>query len=184
MIDAGHGGYDGGAYGATSEYRESALNLMIVEETKQRLETLGANVILTRGDDTYVALADRMNSVEAISPDLCVSVHQNSMEYNIDITKVHGTLALYWEYAGRSLAKTMANAVSNGLGRQNRGASTQKLAMVRCERYPSVLIEVGFMTNVEELERVASPDGIKCAADAIVNGILDFYATQEEMLLL
>ena len=184
VLDAGHGGYDGGAYGATNEYRESALNLMIVLEAKQMLEKLGANVILTRSDDSYVALVDRMNGVEAIAPDLCVSVHQNSMEYNVDITKVHGTVALYWEYAGRSLSKIMANSVSTWLGRDNREASTQKLAMVRCERYPSTLVEVGFITNVEELERVASPDGIKRAAEGIVNGILDYFAMQEEMLLL
>lgn len=184
VLDAGHGGYDGGALGASAEHSEAALNLRIVLEAKQRLEELGANVILTRGDDTYVALTDRIAEVETLSPDLCVSVHQNSMEYNVDVTKVHGTLALYWEYAGRSLSDVMARSFSTHLGRQNRGASTQKLAMVRCERYPSTLIEVGFMTNVEELEHITSPDGIKRAAQAIVNGILDYYAMQEEMLLL
>ncbi len=184
VLDAGHGGYDGGAYGASAENSESALNLRIVLEAKQMLEELGASVILTRSDDTYVALTDRIGIVEGLSPDLCVSVHQNSMEYNVDVTKVHGTLALYWEYAGRSLAKAMAESVSMGLGRQNRGASTQKLAMVRCERYPSTLVEVGFITNVEELEHIASPDGITRAARSVVDGILDYYAMQEEMLLL
>ncbi len=184
VLDAGHGGYDGGAYGASYEYCESNLNLKIVLDAKQKLEELGANVILTRSEDTYVALTDRMGIVEGLSPDLCVSVHQNSMEYNVDITKVHGSLVLYWEYAGRSLARTLANSVSSALGRQNRGASTQKLAMVRCERYPSALVEVGFMTSVEELEHIASPDGIIRAADAIVDGILNYYAMQEEMLLL
>ncbi len=184
VLDAGHGGYDGGAYGASGENSEAALNLKIVLEAKQKLEELGANVILTRSDDTYVALTDRIVIVEGLSPDLCVSVHQNSMEYNVDVTKVHGSLVLYWEYAGRSLAGTLANSVSTGLGRQNRGASTQKLAMVRCERYPSALVEVGFITNVEELEHITSPDGIGRAAEAIVTGILDYYAMQEEMLLL
>lgn len=145
----------------------------------EKLASLGANVVLTREDDSYVALTDRMNYVEQLSPDIMISVHQNSMDYSVDITKVRGLMALYWEYAGKSLSETMASTLSRALGRSDRGAATQRLAMVRCERYPSTLIEVGFMTSVEEYERICSPDGIETAAQAIADGVLEYYAKQK-----
>jgi len=87
-------------------------------------------------------------------------------------------MALYWEYAGKSLSESMSESLSHALGRINRGASTQRLAMVRCERYPSTLIEVGFMTSVEEYEKTSSAQGIEKTAQAIVDGVLDYYKKQ------
>ena len=178
VLDAGHGGSDMGASGSLKADSEAALNLKIVLSAKEKLEALGASVILTREDDSYVALTDRMEFVEELSPDLMISVHQNSMEYNVDVTKVRGLMALYWEYAGRSLSEVMAETVSASLGRLDRGAAQQKLAMVRCERYPSTLIEVGFMTNVEEYEKTSSPEGIDKAAQAIADGVIKYYKEQ------
>ena len=180
VLDAGHGGNDMGASGANSTDSEAELNLRIVLAARDKLSKLGAEVVLTREDDSYVALTERMKFVEELSPDLMISVHQNSMDYNVDITKVRGLMALYWEYAGKLLSETMADSMSLALGRLNRGASTQRLAMVRCERYPSTLIEVGFMTNVEELERTSSPDGIETAAQAIADGVIEYYRRQSE----
>ncbi len=181
VLDAGHGGSDRGASGANSEDFEAALNLKIVLDAREKLESLGATVVLTREDDSYVALTDRVNYVENLSPDIMISVHQNSMDYNVDVTKIRGLMALYWEYAGRSLSIAMADSMSVALGRLNRGASTQKLAMVRCERYPSVLVEVGFMTNVEELEKTSSAEGIEKCAKAIADGVIKYYRNQEAL---
>jgi uncharacterized lipoprotein YddW (UPF0748 family)/N-acetylmuramoyl-L-alanine amidase len=178
ILDAGHGGKDKGASGSSKESTEAALNLKIVLSARDKLEALGAHVILTRDSDEYYALADRMNFAEDTAPDMLVSVHQNSMDYSVDVTKVRGLMALYWEYAGKSLAETLSESISESLTRLNRGASTQKLAMVRCERYPSTLIEVGFMTNVEEFEKTSSADGIEATANAIVDGIIDYYKRQ------
>jgi len=178
VLDAGHGGSDAGALGANAKHPESSLNLNIILLLRDKLEKLGAKVILTREDDSYVALADRMNHAESISPDILISVHQNSMEYNVDTTRVRGVMALYWEYAGKSLSESMSESLSHALGRINRGASTQRLAMVRCERYPSTLIEVGFMTSVEEYEKTSSAQGIEKTAQAIVDGVLDYYKKQ------
>ena len=178
VLDAGHGGRDVGASGAASIYNEAALNLSIVNLTREKLEALGASVVLTRADDSYIALADRMGYVEDLAPDLMISIHQNSMDYSVDITKIRGLVALYWEYAGRSLSNIMSEKLSLALGRLNRGADTQKLAMVRCERYPSTLIEVGFMTNVEEYERISSPQGTEKASQAIADAVIEYYKRQ------
>lgn len=178
ILDAGHGGKDMGASGSSKDDTEAALNLKIVLSAREKLEALGAKVILTRDSDEYYALVDRMNFAEDTAPDMLVSVHQNSMDYSVDVTKVRGLMALYWEYAGKSLAETLSESVSKSLTRLNRGASTQRLAMVRCERYPSTLIEVGFMTNVEEFEKTSSSEGIEATAEAIVNGILEYYKRQ------
>lgn len=178
VLDAGHGGSDMGASGAYAADSEAAINLKIVLSARDKLEALGAKVVLTREDDSYVALTDRMKFAEELSPDILISVHQNSMEYNVDVTKIRGVMSLYWEYAGKSLSETMSKSLSNALGRLDRGASTQRLAMVRCERYPATLIEVGFMTNVEEYEKITSPEGIETCAKAITDGVLEYYINQ------
>ena len=180
VLDAGHGGRDAGASGAAAEYSEAALNLSIVKSAKDKLEALGASVVLTREDDDYVALADRMNYVEELSPDMMISIHQNSMDYSVDITKIRGLVALYWEHAGRSLSKIMSEKLALALGRLDRGADRQRLAMVRCERYPSTLIEVGFITNVEEYEKISSPQGIEKASQAIADAVIEYYKRQTD----
>ena len=163
-----------GALGADIDYSEAQINLRIVNSAKDKLEKLGANVVLTRTDDSYVALADRMNFVEELSPDLLISVHQNSMEYNVDVTKIRGIMSLYWEYAGKRLSNIMSDTIGGAIGRYNRGSDKQRLAMVRCERYPSTLIEIGFMTNVEEYEKTRSDEGIDTIAQAICDGVIEY----------
>ncbi len=180
ILDAGHGGRDSGAAGPAGDFDEAAINLNITLATEKMLEELGATVILTRSDDEYYLLADRMNFAEENAPDMLISIHQNSMDYTVDVTKIRGLMALYWEYSGKSLAQTLAESMSSALYRYNRGASTQRLAMVRCERYPSTLIEVGFMTNVEEYERICSKEGVDAAARSICDGIIKYYERQSK----
>lgn len=178
VIDAGHGGYDAGASGASPIFKEAQVNLGVAIAAEKALAALGAQVVMTRTEDEYLALTERMNDVETLTPDLSISVHQNSMEYNVDVSKVRGLVALYWEYAGYPLAESMAESLSASLGRYNRGAAQQRLAMVRCERYPSVLIELGFMTSAEELESVTAAGGFERAGAAIADAVLDYYRAQ------
>jgi N-acetylmuramoyl-L-alanine amidase len=77
IIDAGHGGHDTGAIGAKGT-REKDVTLTIVKKLAELLESQGLEVVLTRSDDTYVALEERTRIANAKHGDLFISVHCNA----------------------------------------------------------------------------------------------------------
>jgi len=178
VLDAGHGGSDPGAAGAANGLWEKDLNLRITLAAAEKLRGLGAEVILSRSEDTTVSLAERMALLEKLEPDLCISVHQNSMGYTSDITRIRGTLALWCMDSGLLLADTVGREVADSLGRNYRGNAYQALAVCRNPKFPAALIEVGFITSVEEYEHISSEAGIDAAAEGIANGVLEYYRTQ------
>ena len=188
VLDAGHGGKNPGALGplgaAEGAMNESDFNLEIVMAALPKLEKLGATVILTRDRETPndVPVLERVQELIDVSPDLCVSVHQNSMPYTTDVTKVHGLVGLYWSDSGYMLTSVMGKTMSSALNKMNRSPTKQRLALVRNPKFPSTLVEVCFITNVEEYEKMMQPDSIEKISDSIATGILNYYAAQEKYI--
>ncbi len=182
ILDAGHGGSDSGAAGPNPQYYEKDLNLAIVLKTAPLLRELGANVILTRSEDVTVSIYDRMDLLEETQPDLCISVHQNSIDYSKDATRVNGILSLYYADSGYLLAQAVSASLSESLHRVTRGAAQQRLAMVRNYKFPSMLVEVGFMTCIEEYSPMTGEAAQMKAAEGIVQGILNYYKMQGEYI--
>ncbi len=180
VLDAGHGGTDSGALGPGGAVNEKDLNLAITLEAARSLRALGAEVILTREGDTTVEINDRLVRLDALAPDLSISIHQNSMGYATDITRVRGLIGLYYADAGKLLTETVSAAVSSALNRYERTPSEQRLALCRNARFPSTLIEVGFITCVEEYEKMQNPAVIAATGEAFARGVLDYYAAQEK----
>ncbi|MBR4960530.1 MAG: family 10 glycosylhydrolase [Clostridia bacterium] len=182
ILDAGHGGTDRGAAGAqTAEnevLHEEDLNLLITLETEKLLKELGADVELTRREDVTLDLYARMDILKEKEPDLCISIHQNSMGYTSDITRIRGVLPLYWANSGRLLADTVGAGVAASTGRYLRDTYQQMLAMCRNPKFPQTLIEVGFITCVEEYEQMVSGQGITLAAEGIRDGVLEYFRRQ------
>ncbi len=183
-LDAGHGGYETGAPGAyvsgNQRILEKDLNLSITIETAFLLDALGAEIELLREADVAMPLTERMTYLENSEPDLCISIHQNSIGYTTDATRVRGTLALWCMDSGRLLADCVGPAVADALSRNFRGSNYQALAMCRNPKFPQTLIEVGFITSVEEYEKMVNGDGIRKAAEGIRDGVLEYFAKQAE----
>ena len=179
VLDAGHGGEDSGARGFSTAddkvLNEKQLNLAIVLDAAEKLKALGANVSLIRTDDTTVSLYARMAYLEAAEPDLSISIHQNSMGYSTDITRVRGVLPLYCADSGKLLADCVGGEVGRSTGRYTRASQYQMLALCRNPKFPQTLIEVGFITNAEEYEQMAVGRGITQATDGVVNGVLRYF---------
>lgn len=182
VLDAGHGGWDNGASGAyrsdNGTMNEKDMNLAIVKLAAEKIADLGAEVILTRDEDETVDLYARMDFLQETEPDLCISVHQNSMGYTSDITHIRGTLALWCMDSGVMLADTVGRSVASSLGRYYRGSQYQMLAVCRNPKFPSALIEVGFITSVEEYEQMLAAGGIESAADGVCDGVIEYFAKQ------
>jgi uncharacterized lipoprotein YddW (UPF0748 family)/N-acetylmuramoyl-L-alanine amidase len=195
VLDAGHGGSDPGAFGplrANSSLTDNAsdapgfsnsekdINLALTLAAAEKLSSLGADVILTREEDVTFDTLSRAELLETLEPDLCLSLHQNSMGYSSDITKIRGTLGLFCEAGGQLLADCVGRSVASALYRNYRGTSWQALAMCRNPKFPQALIEVGFMTSVEEYETMTSEAGIERGAQGIADGVMMYFERMAE----
>ncbi len=189
VLDAGHGGGNPGALGplggAKGAVNESDFNLKIVLEMEKHLKELGAAVILTRDEscDIDIPISDRLAVLIEASPDLVISVHQNSMPYTADVTKIHGCVGLYWSDAGYMLADKVGKSVASALNKADLSPTKQRLAMVRNQKFPAALIETCFITNVEEYERMMKPGTMTTIAKAVSDGIISYYKAQEKYIL-
>lgn len=182
VLDAGHGGSDTGALGPNPAFNEKDLNLAIVRKAAPLLRELGAEVVLMREEDVTVDIYTRIAFLEELCPDLCVSIHQNSIDYSVDATKTNGVYVPYYADAGKLLANCLCDSFSRVLGRPSRGAAQQRLALVRNYKFPSALVEVGFMTCVEEYAPMTGEKQQTEAAQALVEGILSYYEMQRQFV--
>ncbi len=173
-LDAGHGGWEIGASGPDPSIPEKDLNRAVVRETARQLAELGADVQLIRPEDEVVLLEDRVKWLEEHPVDLSVSIHQNSMDYSVDVTRIRGTVAFWCMDDGRLLSDCVGRAAARSLGRLYRGSSWTMLALCRNPKIPSALVELGFITCAEEYEQLTSETGVRRAADGVVSGILDY----------
>ncbi len=188
VLDAGHGGKNPGALGplgsAEGAMNESDFNLEIVMAAEKYLSNLGANIILIRNRETPndIPVTERIQTLIDISPDLVISIHQNSMPYTADITRIRGVVGLYWADSGYMLTDVIGEAIAEALNKLDRSPTKQRLAMVRNPKFPATLVETCFITSVEEYERMMKPGTVEEIARAVVDGVLNYYKAQEKYI--
>ena len=153
-IDAGHGGNDVGAINGSRYEKDD--NLRLALKVKKELEAKEIKVIMTREDDEFVELKDRCKTANRKRCDLFVSLHRNSSE--------SGTGAEAWieSVAGtkeNSLAKALLDGicgdtgyVNRGVKRGYRGSALGNYYVNSGTKMPSVLLEVGFISNEKDNE--------------------------------
>lgn len=153
MIDPGHGGDSLGAVGPLGEeWAEKDINLKSSMKLKNELEGMGAEVLMTRTEDIDVSLEERLKMSKAAKPDLFVSVHANSMESNVDISKVAGFSIFYRDAHAYKIANEIHGTAVKDLGRNDKGIHKQNFYVFRGTWSPSILIESGFVPNPVEFE--------------------------------
>ena len=180
-LDAGHGGEDPGAIHTDEDgtiWRESHINLGVTLKVKEILEKNNVKVGMTREDDQTVELTARAPMANKAQTALFVSIHTNSIEGD----KPHGieTLgdlnysATYAGVTDKTLASNIQKAVIKKTGAHDRGIKERReLAVIRGSVMPSVLIEVGFISNPEEREFLFTEDYRQKLAEGIAEGILN-----------
>ncbi|MDD6146290.1 MAG: N-acetylmuramoyl-L-alanine amidase [Oscillospiraceae bacterium] len=179
LLDPGHGGNDPGAMGIGSAVREKDVNYAIAYYTKLALEQKGATVYMTRGGDTTLSLEDRKAICRGVKPDLFLAIHCNGSENPANI----GTSAYYYKPYSQPLAKNvyeeLLSVFKNNLypGRTDiydalaDGTIYYPFSVTRIEDCPSVLIEVGYMTNDEECYKLIDAGNEQLFAAAIARGV-------------
>lgn len=181
VVDAGHGGVDGGALGPGNK-PEKVLNQDIASLLAQKLRDLGATVVESRPGDTTVDLYQRMDLLNAECPDLAISVHHNSLVGSANALRTKGFMALYSNNSGIGLSRIVSDVVCRELVRIQKPTAYQELAVARNHRFPSTLVEMCFISNVEEYQWSITAGNAERSADALVHGIMEYYRNQEKYL--
>lgn len=168
VIDPGHGGKDPGAVGAN--LTEAKINLIAAKELRKKLEGLGFNVYMTRESDKYVGLYNRPQIANDLNADAFISIHANAATN----AKASGIENLYYPEEGYSLKKELAKSIQKMMvaytGAVDRGiVERPNLVVTRETKMPSVIVEMGFLTNVEEEKNLMDP----LYMDSLTNGMRD-----------
>ncbi|MGM9929155.1 MAG: SH3 domain-containing protein [Bacillus sp. (in: firmicutes)] len=169
VLDAGHGGRDSGAIG--SLYLEKSLTLSTVEAVADVLEQAGANVILTRDTDTYVTLGERVNISNNNDADAFISVHFNSGK-----SSSNGIMSFYYtEDKDGQLAEYIQRQLVLTTGLEDAGVRFGNYQVIRENQQPSVLLELGFISNPSEEETIGEKSYREKVAQAVYNGLVEFF---------
>jgi N-acetylmuramoyl-L-alanine amidase len=169
-LDAGHGGNNRGALGATGAM-EKDVNFAITKRLEEKLLERGATVIMTRNADYDLIMQRRVESVLESNPDIIVSVHANSIGYASDPERVRGTSTYYRHIGFKPLADLIyRRLLTLGLAEFGVVGSFNFLLNDMAE-VPNVLVETAFMSNPEDEMMLLDAEMQMSIAEAIIEGI-------------
>lgn len=183
VIDAGHGGSDCGAIGASGVY-EKDVTLAIAKEVQKQLMMEGAKTMMTRTTDREVSrkkdvadsaeLGARVTVAERAQADIFVSIHLNS----VASSEVGGVETYYYQgsFAGERLANYVQKSLMRQFDLQDRGVKTANFYVLKHSSMPTILTELAFISNPREERLLTSAESQKLFAGAIVNGIKQYFS--------
>ena len=192
VIDAGHGGPDGGAVGIHGEI-EKEINLEIAKELRDFLTLSGIEVVMTREEDISIhdksakgiakqKASDIRNRLELMEkhPDaLVVSIHQNHFTQE----KYHGAQMFYGknnpnsEVAAQSIQDAFVKYLQPDNQRQIK-PGTKSVYLLEHATVPIVLVECGFLSNGEEAVLLNQKEYQEKIAFTVYCGIVNFFRQQ------
>ena len=170
VIDAGHGGKDVGAIGVSGAF-EKDITIRTALLLYDKLKAAGANVQMTRSNDTAISLKDRVQVSHRHKADAFISIHYDS----IDIPSVRGTTTYYYTNESKQLADNIHQALIQSTNLRDRKVNKGNFLVLRENRQPSVLLELGYVSNREEESILLSTDYQNRAATAIFQGLMQHF---------
>ncbi len=183
VIDAGHGGFDGGAVGTVTGAVEAELNLKVSELLAEELTKLGFYVVMTRTDGEAIGktkaedMSRRKEIMQLENVDLVVSIHMNKFR---DRT-VSGPMVFYMKGSteGKALADCVIISLCESVGRPPRAANPEDLFVLRVPTVPSILVECGFLSNADDEAKLITGDYQRLLARGVAEGIANYLAQKE-----
>lgn len=189
VLDAGHGGEDGGAV-SKSGIVEKNINLAIAMDLKPMLEMSGFRVVMIRDSDVSVGdntldtvkarktsdMHNRLKIIEENGDCVFLSIHQNHFTNG----KYSGAQIFYGTKNPKSqaLADTTQKTISTLLQPDNQRETkpaTDSIYLLRNANVPAVIVECGFLSNAGEAKKLSQPEYQKQMAFAIYQGFLSYW---------
>jgi uncharacterized protein YjdB len=191
FLDPGHGGWDPGA--VAGGIKEAELNLAVAKKVKALLVERGYVVYMSRENDSYVDLLDRPKMANSLKTDIFVSIHTNSTVGAS--TTVSGIESYYYKYDSAypskintvmhnnperiknsiSLTNLIQNNMINYTSAANRGTDGSSFAVIREASMPATLIEMGFINNSSDRQKLITVSYQNILAKAITDGIDKYF---------
>ncbi len=188
IIDAGHGGPDGGAIG-TDNTAEKDLNLEVALKLQKLLEQSGCTVFMTRAEDISLStpeddakrerkvadLANRKRMIEEYDVEAFVSIHMNTFSD----PQYFGTQVFY---SGSTGSKQLADYIQSEVCKEDPDNTrvakdgSKNIFILSETNIPSVVVECGFLSNEKDLSRLKTEEYQNKLAGAIFNGIARYYS--------
>jgi len=172
VIDAGHGGEDVGATGASGQY-EKNFTLSVAKKVSKLLEqNPHIQVYMTRSDDSFISQESRHRPIYAndLNADLFLSIHANTFTDS----SVSGTETFYYHPYSLKFAEIMQKNLVQATGFKDRGVKKDDLFVIKDTTMPAVLLEIGYLTNPQDESQMWTEDFQDCVATAIVDGIKEY----------
>jgi len=174
VVDAGHGGKDQGA--SREGVLEKTLNLDVTLKVVEELRERGYTVETTRNTDRFLSLSEITQVAASHKPDIFISVHHNSNN-NADI---HGIETYYYHGFSLGLANDLHKAINNKIPAVDRGVRKAKFFVINHTTVPSVLLELGYVSNPTERKALENPWRQKQEAQAIADGVDAYFARTQK----
>ncbi|MCT4618942.1 MAG: N-acetylmuramoyl-L-alanine amidase [Marinisporobacter sp.] len=173
VLDPGHGGINTEDIIGPTGLREKDVNLSISLQLATLLRNAGATVYETRTEDVYVPLSKRCNLANEVRPHFFISIHQNNfLNPNISGSEIY-------HYRGDRESETLAGFILeelwNTLGLVKRGIKNADFYLLREVKSSVIHVEVAFITNPKEEEKLRDEEFQHQVAKAIVKGIMKYY---------
>jgi N-acetylmuramoyl-L-alanine amidase len=173
-VDAGHGGTDPGTIGNGANEKDIVLS--VAKKLKQKLEAAGAKVIMTRESDTYPTLEERVNIAKQNYAELFISIHVNSASPSAKGTETYyDTSTNPNGYESYLLAKEVQAQIVANANMVDRKVKDEAFYVIRNNTVPSILVELGFISNTEDVKKLTSDQFQNIFAESIYNGIVQYY---------
>ena len=189
FLDPGHGGSDPGA--VSGGVREKDLTLSVYNKVSSKLASLGYTVLTSRNVDKDVDLVDRADQANKANADMLLSIHFNAGGRGV----ARGIETYYYQSQADRVPKInkenhnnaerlersrkLANKVQQNLlyqtGANDRGVKRASFTVLRETSIPSILVELGFIDNPEERNKIKTNEYQERLANGIVDGIVEYY---------
>lgn len=177
VADAGHGGTDPGAVG--NGLKEKDLTLNIVQRIQKGLaEYQNVEVLLTRDSDVFVSLGERCRKANLFKADFFLSVHINANAK----TSANGFESYTFPNSKgmtKSYQKMIHDHVVSASGFKDLGMKEANFQVLRETAMPAVLTESGFISNVEDTNKLKEERFLQVIADAHVLGLVKMFGLQK-----
>lgn len=168
VIDVSHGGKDHGS--EIEMVSEKEIALQIGTKIKEISEKDDVEIILTRDFDQFLSLQERVDFINGLNPDAVISLHanfSNQQERHGSEFFINGD-NIFAEQSNR-LAENIAIALN--IDEENKKVKSERFFLLKNISCPATLIELGYLSNSEDLELLVTTEGQQTFAEAIYEAI-------------
>src|SRR2546421_12786556 len=168
VVDAGHGGKDNGAYQKFGG-AEKIATLDVAKRLSRKLRESDLKIVMTRSNDVFIPLEERVAIENAQKNSIFVSIHFNDSRRR----GIHGFETYYHSTNSIDLASRIQSKLWTIPRSANRGVHSANFRVLRLAKYPAVLVECGFLSNRYEGGEARDSEYRAALADRIAEAIVE-----------